>query len=262
MKRYMRLYRLFWRNSFRREAEFRANFWAKVVTNVAWLAFFVLTVEVIYSQTSAVAGWSRAEGLMLSGICYFVTSVASLTFYPNLSQIPNLVQQGTMDFVFTRPIRSVFWVSFRFVNLDEIGSLLGAIALIAYSWRHLPNRPEMPEVAGFVVLVLAALVMLYALYLFMMSTAFWLVRVDNLVVLIDTMLYTARFPTDVFQGLARRLFTWVLPVAFIATAPASVLAGKAGINLVGWGAGLSALFLLAALRFWAFASRHYSSASS
>src|SRR5205823_3976274 len=41
MRRYLRLYRIFWENCFVREAEFRANFWANVATNFGWLFFFV-----------------------------------------------------------------------------------------------------------------------------------------------------------------------------------------------------------------------------
>ena len=66
MRRYLRLYRIFWENCFVREAEFRANFWANVATNFGWLFFFVAFIGVFYSQTRAIAGWTEGETLALT----------------------------------------------------------------------------------------------------------------------------------------------------------------------------------------------------
>jgi ABC-2 type transport system permease protein len=86
--------------------------------------------------------------------------------------------------------------------------------------------------------------------------------VENLWVLSEVFAQIGRFPTDVFDAVLRRLFTYVLPVAFLATIPAKALLGKAsGAFLLFAAAWAFAFFVLSRL-FWRFALRHYTSASS
>lgn len=262
MRRYWRLYKVFWRNGFRREIEFRANFWAKVVTNFTWLFFFIALVEVIYGRTTSIAGWNRNDAFLLVATCYWMGSIASITFFRNLGQLPNLVRMGTFDFVVVKPVSSLFWVSFRFVNLDEIGTLIGSFAMLGYAMSRIRPLPEAAQVLEYFVLCLSGLSMYYSFYLLTMTLSFWLVRVDNLSALIDTILYMARFPTDIFKGVLQRIFTFFIPLAFIATIPSKAMLGRMEWWLLPVGLGLAASFLGCAVGFWRFATRHYSSASS
>ena len=67
MRRHLRLYRAFWRNCLRQAVEFRANFWANLLTNVGWLFSLVLFMKLIYLNTRSVAGWSEGEMFLLVG---------------------------------------------------------------------------------------------------------------------------------------------------------------------------------------------------
>lgn len=262
MRRYWRLYKVFWRNGFRREIEFRANFWAKVLTNTAWLFFFVMLVEIIYARTNAIAGWNRTDAFLLVATCYWMGALASMTFVRNLGMLPSYVRLGSFDFVLVKPVPSLFWTSFRFVNMDEIGTLIGSLAMLGYAVLQLHSPPGLLDVVVYLVLCFSGLVMYYSFYLLLMTLAFWLVRVDNLAALIDTVMYMARFPTDIFGGILRRVLTFVIPLAFIATIPSKAMLGRMELWLLPVGVGLAALFLGCAIAFWRYATRCYSSASS
>jgi ABC-2 type transport system permease protein len=262
MRRYWRLYRVFWRNGFRREIEFRANFWAKVITNFAWLFFFIALVQVIYAHTNAIAGWNRNDAFLLVATCYWMSSIASITFFRNLGMLPSLVRLGTFDFVLVKPVSSLFWTSFRFVNMDEIGTLIGSLAMLGYAVSRMRPLPDLMQVMEYFVLCFSGLTMYYSLYLLTMTFSFWLVRVDNLSALIDTVLYMARFPTDIFRGVLQRILTFIIPLAFIATIPSKAMLGRMEWWLLPVGVGLAAFLLTGAVAFWRFATKYYTSASS
>src|SRR5262249_12655368 len=130
--RYLRLYRIFARNNVARELEFRGNFWAKLVTNLGWLTMLVLFLKVLFANTQSVAGWDEGHMFLLTGTFMLSRSLTDLLFSLNLSKIPEMVRLGTMDFVLTKPVPSLFYVSARYLSLDEIGSIFGAIAVLAY----------------------------------------------------------------------------------------------------------------------------------
>ena len=265
MRRHLRLYRAFWRNCLRQAVEFRANFWANLLTNVGWLFSLVLFMKLIYLNTRSVAGWSEGEMFLLVGTYSVMLGIADTLFYRNLSELPNQIRLGTMDFTLLRPVNSQFFVSLRFVALDGLGQLVGAAAMLAYGLARLPAPPSLPHLAAYLFLLGCGVVLFYAISLSVMTLSFWLVRLDNLFVALDTVFGLARTPTDVFRAFGRAapfLLTYVLPLAFLATVPVRALSGALSAPLLVAGPGLALAFLAASVLFWRFATRAYSSASS
>ncbi|HEY3330002.1 MAG TPA: ABC-2 family transporter protein [Capsulimonadaceae bacterium] len=266
--RYLRLYGAFWRNSIRQAVEFRANFFANLFANFGWMMSLLVFLEIIYRNTQSVGGWSKPEMLVLFGTYSSLRGVSNMLFYNNLSQLPTFIRTGTMDFILTKPVNSQFYTSLRFIGLDDLGQTLGGLCVIGYGYVILPSHQPAPllTVAAFVVMMACALVLFYAITLLMMTLSFWLVRLDNLMVLGDTMFSIARTPISIFQRLGPvpyYLFTYLLPLAFIASLPVKTLFGAPNaLSLVLQSLALAALFLTAASAFWRHATRAYSSASS
>lgn len=261
MGRCWRIYRTFFRSSLIRELEFRANFFAKIGQNVVWIGFFLLILLVIYSNTKSVAGWSRGDAFVLAATCFSMNAFVS-AFFMSLQEIPNQVRQGTLDFVITKPVDTQFWISLRRFNFDQIGTLLAGIAMLIVGVSSAGIHPDALQWLGYALLVAASTAVFYAFNLFLMTLGIWLVRVDNLWVLGETVMQVARYPVDIYSIGLQRLFIYGIPLAFLATMPASQLVKGFDSNMVGlgciWGVALLALSRL----FWRYALRHYSSASS
>jgi ABC-2 type transport system permease protein len=94
------------------------------------------------------------------------------------------------------------------------------------------------------------------------AAGFWVVRLDNLTYLLGAIFDVARWPVQVFRGVWRFVFTFVIPVAVMTTFPAMALLGRlegaAALATIG-----GALVLLVVSRLvWRLAIRSYTSASS
>ena len=79
------------------------------------------------------------------------------------------------------------------------------------------------------------------------SAALFVVKVDNLSYLFVSIFDAARWPADVFRGILRVVFTFVVPLALMTTFPARALLGK------GFGARDVLAALAGAVAFAAFA---------
>lgn len=259
---YLRLYRAFLRTSVVREMEFRANFWAKMFYNAIWLGFFLATLKIIYRHTESIAGWTEPEALVLASTLYFIDALISTFFYFGLSELPAMVRQGTLDFVLFKPVDSQFWISLRRINLDQLGSLAVSVLLGGYALFRLGYAPSLGNVAIYLAMVLTGVLIFYSFHFMMMTLSIWLVRVDNLWVLSEVFAQIGRFPTDVFDAVLRRVFTYVLPVAFLATIPSKALLGKASLGVLVFAVVWGVVFFVAGRVFWRFALRSYTSASS
>ena len=261
MRRYIQIYKTFFVSSFARELEFRANFFAKIFQNAIWISFFLLILLVIYRNTDSVAGWGRGDSFILAATIFMMTSVGTAIFM-SIMEIPQQVRMGTLDFIVTKPIDSQFWISTRRFNFDKVGTFVAGIVMLVVGVMQSQASPNAVDWACYLVLTIASLVIYYSVSLILMTTGVWLVRVDNLWVLTETMTDVARFPIDIYGSGIRSFLTFVLPMAFVATIPASQLVHGANLTMTLLGIVWAAFFFWLAREFWKFAMRHYTSASS
>ena len=100
-------------------------------------------------------------------------------------------------------------------------------------------------------MMICGLVLFYSINLILMTTAFWLVRLDNLMILSDTLFSIARTPIDIFRRLgpvAPFVLTYIIPLAFLAAMPVKLLFGRVSIaHTLGESAGLAFIFLAIAV---------------
>jgi len=261
MSRYWRIYRTFFVSSFARELEFRANFFAKIAQNCVWVFFFIMILLVIYRNTNTVAGWSKGDAMILAASCFLMNALIG-AFFLSLQEIPQQVRQGTLDFVITKPVDTQFWISTRKFNFDQLGTLLAGIAMVVYGSLAAHLHPGFLQWLAYIVLMLASIVLFYAFYLVLMTLAIWLVRVDNLWVLGESVMQIARYPIDIYGPPLQRFFTFVVPLAFVATIPSRQLVQGLNGTMIAIGAAWAIASFVFARWFWKFALKHYASASS
>ncbi len=261
MRRYWQIYRTFFVSSFARELEFRANFFAKVAQNIVWIFFFLLVLLVIYRNTDSVAGWSRGDAFILSATCFLMNSFAQALFF-SLMEIPQQVRLGTLDFVITKPIDTQFWVSTRRFNFDQVGTLIAGIVMVTIGVLSSGLHPTLFQWLAYLLLTISSLAIFYSFQLFLMTTGIWLVRVDNLWVLGESVMQVSRYPLDIYQAGIQRFFTYMLPLAFIATIPARQLVKGFDGQMLALGLLWGLVAFAVARAFWRYAMRHYTSASS
>jgi len=259
--RYWRIYKSFFTSSLARELEFRANFFAKVFQNLVWIGFFVLILLVIFRNTNSIAGWGRGDTLILGATVFVMNAISSALFF-SVTEIPQQVRLGALDFVVTKPIDSQFWVSVRRFNFDQIGSLIAGAAMIGIGVHLAGVSPHIGQWLAYLVLLISAIAMFYAFNLAMMTTGIWLVRVDNLFILGESITQVAKYPIDIYPAGVQRFFTFFVPLALLSTVPARQLVLGADPKMVLWGLVWAVAAVWLARRFWSYAMKHYSSASS
>lgn len=261
MRRYWQVYRTFFVSSLQRELEFRANFIAKIAQNCIWITFFVLILLVVFSRTKSIAGWDRGDAFVLAATCFLMNGLTQAFFF-SVQEIPQHVRMGTLDFIIAKPIDTQFWASVRRFNFDQIGTLFAGAAMVLIGVSSAPHWPGPMQWLAYLVLVFASTTIYYSFTFMLMTTGIWLVRVDNLWVLGESIMQIARYPVDIYGAAVRRFFLYVLPLAFIATIPSAQLVRGFDLGMLGLGVAWALAFFVLARWFWRFALRHYTSASS
>jgi ABC-2 type transport system permease protein len=222
----------------------------------------VISFLLLYRFTDQVAGWSQAEVLMLVGVYRMIEGLINLQIAPNMQAVSGYIRSGEMDFMLLRPVSSQFLVSLRALVLPEGVNVLIGLTLLVYAGSVAGVRWSAGGVLTAGAFGACGLLMLYALWLFMVTFAFWLVQINNLDIFFYSLFETARYPVTFFKSVLRAVLTFAFPVAFATTFPTQALRSQADLRLLPVGVALAAALLLGTHMFWNFAVRHYSSASS
>ena len=261
MRRYFRLLRIFTVNSLQLELEYRGNFVLNIFNSLITTATGLLVLYAMFDNATSVGGWSFGEALTLYGVFMVFEALIDIFMYPSLNKLPEYIRLGTMDFFLLKPISAQFMVSFRYLSVWMLPQLLLAFALIGYGMAQ-SEQLHVTAVLLVLILLLCGSVIVYAIWFMLTTTAFWLVKVANISELFYAFFTTGRFPVSAFPTWARFLLTFVVPIAFITTVPASAAVGRLTVGaVVGSVAMAGALFIVSRL-FWRYAVANYTSASS
>jgi ABC-2 type transport system permease protein len=262
MSRYLRLLAIQLRISLASAMAYRANFIIEGLMSTAWMALTLLPLIVVFDGRTTVAGWTAPEALIV--IAYFmgVHAILEGLISPSLIDLVEKIRSGSFDYVLLKPIDAQAMVSASRYEPWKVFDLAGAIAVVIYGLVQRGVPPSATDLALGIALFGAGVVAAYSLWILCAAASFWVVRLDNLMFLLGSIFDTGRWPVQVFPGVWRFVFTFVIPVALMTTYPAMTLLGKPGAPnaLVTLGGSLA---LLAISRLvWRTAIRSYTSASS
>ncbi|MFO0171648.1 MAG: ABC transporter permease [Aphanizomenon sp.] len=260
MQRYLKVLRLFWTAAISTEMEYRINFIITAFSSLGNVLGSIFSLFLFYRTGYTFTGWSWEAALVVLGIFTLLQGFSATFLAPNLNRIVLHVQEGTLDFVLLKPIRSQFWLSVHTISLWGIPDLIFGLLIIGYAGTKLNLGIDKYLLTIFP--LCCGLVILYSLWFILGSTSIWFVKIYNVTEVLKGFLEAGRYPITAYPATYRFFFTFVVPVSFLTTVPAQSMLGQ--IQFV-WllGAGLLALILFfISTQFWRFALRFYTSASS
>ncbi len=243
--RYLRLLAIQLRTSLVLSMQYRVEFVLDAFIEVFWMATAIIPLVVVYGARDVVAGWSFGESLIVMGWFTFLQGVLEGAVNPSLLTVVEHIRKGTLDFVLIKPADAQFLVSTaKFLPWRSI-NVLTALGIFAWGFHRLGRGPSALDVLLALVTIGAAVVIMYSLWITTVAAAFYFVRVDNLTQLFSAVFDAARRPGDVFRGVVRMLFTFVIPLVLMTTTPSEALLGRLrGPSLVGSLAGAAIAFAL------------------
>lgn len=257
-----RLFGTYLRLGLLNELQYRTHLFVQMAQSLVGLLYAVIGLGVVFSKTDSLAGWSPAELLAVVGVYFLVGGLTQMVVQPSLSRFMEEVREGTLDFTLTKPVDAQALVSIRRVEpwklIDVgIGAAVLAVALVrlgaAIGWR---------EAAGFAVLLLAGVAIVYSFLMILSTCVFWFVRLENILNIFQSMYEAGRWPIAVYPPWLRAALTFVVPIGFAITVPAEALTGRLSASLLLGAVALAVALPVAARWFWRVGVRRYSGASA
>ena len=260
--RFLRLFWVFMRVGVMGEMAYPANFLAHLINSALELGTALAGLALIFAHTTTLGGWRSDELVALVGVYFLVGGVIGLVIQPGMEQLTESVRDGTLDFTLTKPEDSQLLVSVWRVEIWKMIDVGLGFVVLAISLTRLGERVGIQQAAAFTAALIAGGIIVYSFWLILATTAFWLVRVENILVIFQSVYEAGRWPVSIYPGWLRFALTFLVPVAFAITVPAQALAGRLTWQVLLGAAAFATVLFTAARIFWRTGVRHYSGASS
>ena len=244
------------------ELQYRANFFIQLGQSLIALATGLVGLWLVFSHTSDLNGWTQPELLIVMGIFILMGGVINAIIQPNMTRLLDDIQQGTLDFALTKPADAQGLISVREFHLWSLTDVIVGILVLSYGVYHYQGSVGVIQSLEFLLALVMGSILIYCIWLMITSTAFWIVRVDEIVNLFQGVYAAGRWPVGIYPRWLQVGLTFIIPVAFAVTIPAEALTSRLTPLVLAGTFGLTILFSLAARIIWRYGLKNYSGASA
>lgn len=253
--------------SVRGQMQYRLNFLIEIAFGLVFQSLGFFFIWIVLGKFQTIGGWSLNEVTLLYGM-RLTSHAIWLLLFSRLEQIDVIVQQGEYDRMLLRPMPAMLQLMFGSFRVAVIGDLIGGLLLLTVALTIV----EINWTPGKMLFLIASLIgggMLDgAFQLGPSSLTFRFLDSWPARLMFDTIFTQfGGYPLTILDRAARSFLTIVVPLAFMAWVPATVLLDRTDElpfpAALAWASPLvGAVLLLVAFRIFQRESRHYQSAGS
>lgn len=244
------------------EIQYRINFFLEILQSFIALGTGLIALYLVFSHTTDLNGWNRPELLAVMGVHILMGGLIRAAIQPNMQRLVDDIQEGTLDFPLTKPFDAQLIVSVREFRLWQMVDFVVGLVVLAVAVIEIQSQTGLMQTFAFAAALVMGGIMIYCFWMMLTSTAFWIIRVYELVNLFEGVYAAGRWPVGIYPNWMRFGLTFLMPVAFAVTVPAEALIGRLTPQTLLTALGLT-LFLLALSRLiWRWGIRSYAGASA
>jgi len=262
LRKYLKVYKKFLHTSLASELEYKTNILIDLITAILSLLGSIFLLSIFFQRKSSIGGWEFEQALIIQGIYTILNGITNTWFNPNLTEIVKHVREGTLDFVLLKPIDSQFFISFKKIAPSGFLEIILGFSLLIYCIKINQININFSFLTLSLTTIICSIFILYSLWFFISTTTIWFVKTWNATEVLRSFLYIGRFPLNSFSFSLRIFFSVFIPIAFLTTIPSEVFLGLSQLWKIFLEIIVAIIFIFYSRKFWLYALRFYSSASS
>jgi ABC-2 type transport system permease protein len=222
-------------------------------------------VLILFHNAPLVGGWTVHEVALLYGMAAVSFGCANL-LVGHVEHLPEKVRDGTFDLVLVRPRGTLFQMVTSDFVVRQIGKILQAVGVLVWALATVHVDWTLGRALLLPVALICGVVIFSAVFVAGSCIAFFVIDAREMQ---SAFTYGGSFltqyPITIYGPWLRRLLAFIVPMAFVAYAPASYILGKdESSGLPDWAQLASPLAAagaaLAVGLLWRVCVRHYRSA--
>jgi viologen exporter family transport system permease protein len=210
----------------RSQFAYPASFTLDVVAQFIGQGIELVAILVLFTQVSALGGFSAAEVLLLYGLAATAFGLADLTV-GQVEELPHYIRTGEFDVMLLRPLSTLAQLLSADVALKRLGRIAAGLMVLGWSLATLDLAWTPARVLLAVITPVTGAVILSSIWVASNSVSFWIVDGREMA---NSVTYGSNFstsyPITLYGPWLRRALCYAVPAAFVAYFPALALLGR------------------------------------
>lgn len=262
LRYYSRIYFKILAQALKSKMSYRADFIISMVgivfTNIA--GFF--SFWVIFKNFPEICGWDYKEMLFLYGFSLIALTPVQCLFDNNW-QLRGHVYSGDFIKYCFKPINIFFYFISEDFDTKGLGQLAFGVATLAYAWTALQIDFTFLVCVKLLIGLISASLFMIAILNISAAFCFYIIRAGFVMILMAKFKDFARYPITIFNGAFRIIFTFVIPIAFMAYYPSlEFIGGKEPVFLTYFTPVYGIIFFYVSYKIWMLGAGKYSGTGS
>jgi ABC-2 type transport system permease protein len=259
---YTRLYFLIEGQYIKARLNYRADF---IISSIGMAFSNVVGISVfwvLFTTIPNLAGWKFNELLFIYG--FYLLSIAPLQiFFDNIWRLRVLVQDGSFIKFYFRPLNMFFYFLSEVFDIKGLTQFALGMITIVYASGQLGLQWTLVKSLLFLLMLTSASLVMISIMTMAACSAFWIVNSFPVLALAFRLREFAPYPISIFDGFFRILFTYVIPLGFVAFYPSQIFLRPSDVSAVVYLSPFVGILLFAlAYKVWTLGVNSYTGTGS
>lgn len=262
LRYYAHIYKMILFQDLKSKMSYRADFIISTIgmlfANIAgFVAFWIL-----FQNFPDIRGWNYYEMLFLYGFSMLAMTPVQCFFDNNWNLNRALYTGDFIKYCF-RPVNLFFYYMSEVFDVKGLGQCAFGVGTLIYAWHKLALPVTAASMIGLILAVISASLFMIALMNIAAATGFWLVGATQVMILMFKFKDYARYPVTIFNRVFRIIFTFLIPIGFMAYYPSLPFIRPDSVSVLSYLTPvLGVVFFYVSYRIWMKGARQYSGTGS
>lgn len=260
LRHYLAVYKEFLSNAFAEATSYRLHFVLLIIMDQLFYFSILGSVDFIFDHVPQIGGWDRRQFLFFASFMLAIDHLHMTFISESFWNFSFDIRTGRLDFTLLRPLNTLFTVFGRHIRPATMLNGLLPWGILIYFGRQLDFG--LWQWLTVPVLVLLGLVLLTSIEILISMLMFWTVESFGINFLRMQLQNISRWPDFIYRNYPRRIFSYMLPVLLVGSAPVHFLFDRDAWPGLLWMLLALVLTWLLIAWIWKRALTSYESASS
>ena len=259
---YFRIYCKILAQDLKSKMSYRADFIISTIGMICTNISGFISFWIMFRNFPSIDGWNYYEILFLYGFSLISLTPVQCFFDNNWSLRQNVYTGDFIKYCF-RPINLFFYYQSEVFDVKGLGQLAFGIGTLVYAWIKLGLGFSVLMLLKLIIFLLTASLIMIALQNAAAASCFWIQNSFYVLDLAYRFRDYAKYPVTIFSKAFRFIFTFVMPIAFIAYYPSLVILRPDQIPILSWlSPVIGVLFFWISYKIWMYGATRYSGTGS
>lgn len=247
---YFRIYRKILVQDLKSKLSYRADFIISTIgmifTNIATF----ISLWILFQRFPTIMGWHYYEMLFLYGFSLIALTPVQCFFDNNWNLRRHVFTGDFIKYCF-RPINIFFYYTSEVFDIKGIGQFFFGVGTLIYTWKKLNLEMSFLILIELVVALITASLFMIALMNMAAATCFWILNSGYVMITAFKFKEYSKYPVSIFSPIFRFVFTFIIPIAFIAYYPSLILLRPEDVPILTWlSPFIGMIFFYLSYRIW------------